>query len=252
MASGRNYRKLMKYAMELKMKEYGGYLIEANGLAIYSLEDDVRQVFNQLDKAAMSQLFEAVKPFDVEVLCAQDDGIYDYFSENVRLIKQQYRLENNIAEDCPWTAGHLGWIQDNRVGYPNLVYFNQAKDLPEHANKFCIAQKPEVVNQCYEYLLTNYQDKFEIVRTSPRWCEVTMKGISKGDALCKLMREMNLQKEDVICFGDGENDISMFRKVHYSVAMKNAMDTVKQAANYETEDNDHDGIVQALEKLSIK
>ena len=54
-----------------------------------------------------------------------------------------------------------------------------------------------------------------------------------------------------MAFGDGGNDISMLRHAAIGVAMGNASDEVKAAANYVTASVDDDGIKKALEHFNI-
>lgn len=53
-----------------------------------------------------------------------------------------------------------------------------------------------------------------------------------GAAITKTaaMEHLGISKDEIVVFGDGENDLSMFQAAKYSVAMGNAMETVKQAA----------------------
>ncbi len=60
---------------------------------------------------------------------------------------------------------------------------------------------------------------------------------------------LGVDREHVICCGDGFNDISMIRYAGLGVAMANAQDAVKEAADYITASNDEDGIVQVIEKF---
>ena len=54
-----------------------------------------------------------------------------------------------------------------------------------------------------------------------------------------------------MAFGDGHNDIDMLKLVNIGVAMGNAKDKVKEAADEVTDDIDHDGIYQALKRHHI-
>lgn len=59
----------------------------------------------------------------------------------------------------------------------------------------------------------------------------------------------NLQKEELIAFGDGENDLEMLKEVGVSVAMGNAVNEVKEIATMVTDSNEEDGLVTALSKI---
>ena len=54
--------------------------------------------------------------------------------------------------------------------------------------------------------------------------------------------------DEVIAFGDAENDIEMLRRCKYGIAMGNAMEQVKQAAFAVTDTNEQQGIAKALSR----
>lgn len=63
-----------------------------------------------------------------------------------------------------------------------------------------------------------------------------------------ILRMLNLvggRPEDAVVFGDGLNDISMFRKPFFSIAMGNGRDELKARADYVTGDNDKGDILEA-------
>ena len=249
LASGRNYRKLMDYAIQLKMDVYHGMLIEANGLAVYDCMTHARQKKAELNKQDIERVFKLAQTYDLELIASLDDGLYDYFSENIRQSKIAYRIENNFPEDFPLTGGHSDWISDNRGGYPNQFFAERLEAFPDACNKLCLTHFPTRISEVFEALKKALNDKYEIVRTSPRWVEISPKGISKGNALTALMSANHIKKDEVLVFGDGENDCSMFASAGTAIAMGNAMDIVKQAANGVTLDNNHNGIAYAIENL---
>lgn len=61
-----------------------------------------------------------------------------------------------------------------------------------------------------------------------------------------LMKKMNAPLEDVVVFGDGANDIKMFQKAAFSVAMGNAVEPLKELADFVTKDSKDDGILYAV------
>lgn len=249
LASGRNYRKLMNYAKELKMNEYQGMLIEANGLAIYDCTTHARQKKAVPTRKDIEIFFKLAQEYDLELVASLDDGLYDYFSESIRLSKIDYRKEHGFPEDYPLTGGHREWVTDNRAGYPNQVFANNLNDFPDACNKLCLTHFPERINEVFDEIKNRYNDSYEIVKTSPRWVEISPKGISKGNTLTELMKQYGIKKEEVLVFGDGENDLSMFTCSGIAIAMGNAMEIVKNAADGVTLDNNHAGIAYAIENL---
>ena len=76
--------------------------------------------------------------------------------------------------------------------------------------------------------------------------DATIAGSDKGVAIMKTMETLQIPFENSYAFGDGSNDVSMFHSVAHSVAMGNALDILKQEAEYITDDIDRDGIKNAL------
>ena len=65
------------------------------------------------------------------------------------------------------------------------------------------------------------------------------------------LAEQGLSREETMAFGDGENDIDMLRFAGIGVAMGNASDAVKAAADYVTDSVDDDGVEKALRHFGL-
>ena len=66
-----------------------------------------------------------------------------------------------------------------------------------------------------------------------------------------LLRAKGLTAANLMACGDGWNDLPMIRYAGLGVAMGNAQAPVKAAADYQTADNDHDGVGLAVEKFIL-
>jgi hydroxymethylpyrimidine pyrophosphatase-like HAD family hydrolase len=82
--------------------------------------------------------------------------------------------------------------------------------------------------------------------------EVMPHGASKGTALKMLLNEMNLTPDKVMALGDGENDIEMIQLAGIGIAVENAAQKVKDAANHVVATNDEDGVADAIERFVLK
>ena len=71
----------------------------------------------------------------------------------------------------------------------------------------------------------------------------------KGNAVKKLMDRYGLKKEEVICIGDNENDISMIQAAGLGVAMGNAIKKVKENADYVTDTNNNSGVSKVINEF---
>lgn len=81
--------------------------------------------------------------------------------------------------------------------------------------------------------------------------DLTLKGESKGKGINKLVEFLNMDIKDTVAFGDGRNDIEMLSSVNLGIAMGNAVEEAKEAADYVTDDVDQDGILKALQHFQI-
>ena len=77
-------------------------------------------------------------------------------------------------------------------------------------------------------------DRFlNVVDGGNGWLDFTNKGVDKGSALRILAQRQGFFLDEVLSFGDSENDISMLRESGISYAMNTAKDAVKEAADRE-------------------
>lgn len=76
-------------------------------------------------------------------------------------------------------------------------------------------------------------------------------GISKRTAIEYLLKYLKISKEDAIGFGDAKSDIPMFEACGYSVAMGNAGEECKKAADFITDDVNDDGLYKAFKYLEL-
>lgn len=82
--------------------------------------------------------------------------------------------------------------------------------------------------------------------------EINTAGVNKGTGLVNLGKMLGIKREEIMAFGDGDNDIVMLKEVGIGVAMANAEDKVKETADYITLSNEEDGVAEAIEKLVLQ
>ena len=251
LASGRNYGRIKPYLEELHLEEFGGLLIEINGIAIYDMSTNQRTILRQMHEDEVHPVFSYLMNLNAESIAVYDEGLFDYMPDHILTMKQKLRLSLDLPEDCPWTAGAWSWFWDMRNGYPCQKYIEKVEEIDCPINKFQILQETDILNEIEEKLIHKYGDRFEVFRTTPRQIEMGPKGYTKGDTLVRLMKNFGWSKDEVFVFGDGGNDISMFKQTNYSFAMGQALESVKNEARYITLSNDEDGIYEALMKFNV-
>ncbi|WP_223589101.1 Cof-type HAD-IIB family hydrolase [Neobacillus bataviensis] len=93
-------------------------------------------------------------------------------------------------------------------------------------------------------------DELMVVSSGDHNIEITNKSASKGNALEKMALLMNGSLEKSMAIGDSNNDLSMFRKVGYSVAMENAKDDIKAVCTTTTLKNYDNGVAHAIYRFT--
>lgn len=253
LASGRSYIRLFPYAGQLQMKDYDGCLIEINGLALNRLRRKERQVFSQLSGEDIDLLFPFLQKENVELQGYEDETLYYWIPKRHRPYKIAERKQKGYPENHPLAASAWSWIisDDFSHNYPNLIEIQDRKELPARINKLNCMDNPEKINQIYRLLTEKFSGKYEFTRTSPRLIEIAPGGITKGKTLGRFMKEEGIRPDEVMVFGDGENDVDMFHQAAFSIAMGNAADYVKAHAFDVTGTNDEDGVAAALKKYGV-
>lgn len=251
LASGRSYTRLLPYADQLNMKEHHGYLLEIDGVALYDLALDQRTKYHMMSLAEIQEIFDYLTTKSAETQAMFDDGLFGYIAPELMEKKIALRKTMNVDEDFPWTAGPWSWLCDFRDGYPNIHYIKSAKEITLPINKLQIMQEEQPLALLFQDLQQKFGDQFSIYRTTPRQLEVLPKGFSKGSGVLALMEKEGWKKGEVVVFGDGENDCSMFEVVEYSFAMGNAKQYVQNKARYVTKSNRQEGVIYALQALGL-
>lgn len=88
-------------------------------------------------------------------------------------------------------------------------------------------------------------------RWHPEFTDITAKQADKGQGLLAIAEEAGLDPKFTIAFGDGGNDTSMIRTAGIGVAMGNALESLKQEADYTTTNIDDNGILNALRHFKL-
>ena len=88
-------------------------------------------------------------------------------------------------------------------------------------------------------------------RSSPWYLDITHPDANKGRAALRLAEILGVDRTELACIGDMDNDISMLAAAGLAVAMGNAPDQVAQAAHFVTASNAEDGWAQAVEELIL-
>jgi Cof subfamily protein (haloacid dehalogenase superfamily) len=120
-------------------------------------------------------------------------------------------------------------------------------DIKVH--KLILLDNEDVLENKRPLLAASTLNSVSLTKAVPGMLEVLPAGSSKGEGVAILLKHIGVLPKNVICFGDGENDIEMFKLVNISVAVENAKDELKNIASVMTSSNDENGVAMVLDML---
>lgn len=117
-------------------------------------------------------------------------------------------------------------------------------------NKLLVAADPETIQEIHREMREQKEQLWpdiDMARSADTFLEIFPKGVNKGTALAAVCRELGMSRERAIAFGDHELDIPLIEAAGTGVAMGNAIEQLKEKADYVTKSNNEAGIACALE-----
>ena len=110
---------------------------------------------------------------------------------------------------------------------------------------------PSLHDEVRHRVSERFGDKINVIRSFPTFLEVINSGVSKGDGLRIAMEHRGLKPEEVIAFGDEENDLPMFTVAGFAAAPQNAREKIRSAADLVYGPNTEEGLAVYLEQIFL-
>ncbi len=226
LASGRPTMGVTPLAKQLHLEDYGSYILSFNGGRITDCRTDNIIYNKQLPPGVAAPLFDIVKKYDgADIVAYKSDAILSGLTPN-----QYTELESHI----------------NHVPIIHVEDFAHAI-TPE--NKFLVTGDPAVIEKIRIEAIEHFRTYLNIYCSDPFFLEIMPAGIDKAHSLLRLLSAIGLTADQMICCGDGYNDVSMIETAGLGVAMANAVPIVKEKANYITRSNDEDGVLHVINEF---
>lgn len=224
LASGRNKEGLQAIWKQLSIR---GYSVCCNGT--YVMDENNRLIFDNSYKLPHRKRFlQMLDTADIRGLLTFAD--YDYMEETL------YR-ELTI---------HVAWAKRIRT-FPQGTY---TESIPDESFYKISLYMPDAMQAAYiqkqaaalQVRLCHAQDGFY---------DVLLHGHEKADGVRFVADWLQIPREEILCIGDNENDISMLRYAGIGVAMGNATDFVKSYADIVCDSNENDGAADIIRRLVL-
>lgn len=226
LASGRPTPGVIPVAKELELEKYGGFMLSYNGARLTNCRTGKNVSNRTFPKELVPMLFEEAEKLHIGIMTYQNFGIV------AGSVQDSYM-------DLEAAINHL-----------TIHHFaDPLQKITEPVNKCLGTAPPEYAEELETYFAEKYGNRISVGRSEPFFMEFLPKGVDKAGGLSTLCAHLGMTKESVIACGDGFNDVSMIAYAGLGIAMANAQEPVKEAADYITYSNDEDGIANVVERF---
>ncbi len=194
-----------------------------NGGSIYDFNSREMLWSRSLDKDAVQAVEYIDKLFSfagIEI-CTENKI---YFSKINHIVKEHQKAEK---------------LPDNPLDY---------HDIKENWNKVLFMVEAEQIELIRNAISNSpFADKYTFVQSSPYYYELLPKNSSKGEGLMKLANLLNIPLSKTVGIGDNENDLMLVKMAGAGIAVANAAEAIKNAADYITAaDNNSSAVAEVI------
>lgn len=210
------------------------YAITSNGSQITDVRTGKALFSFPIDNKTANEIIDILE---------QEDCMYEVFADSVGYIKQEeYDHHKKRFAGTPFGE----YLFESRRVTPSIkkLFSTSSKDADE---VFILCNDEEIRNSIADKM--RKINDIQLCLIADKFLEITNKGTDKGNALEALCNHLNIDLQNTIAFGDGENDLQFLEKAGIAVAMANAVDEVKQKADIITKSNNDNGVYEILKQL---
>lgn len=235
LASGRPTSGLLKLAEELDMENHHGLFVCFNGSKVVDCRSHETLYNHAISVEDSKAVLEHLKNFKARPMFDKDEYMYvnDVFDNTITYKGKPF----NVMQ---YESRGNNYILCEKRDLAAFVDFE--------INKILTFGDPDYLQAHYKEMMEPFKDRLNCMFTSDFYFEYTAKGVDKAKALDSVLIPMGYKKEEMMAFGDAQNDKSMVEYVGLGVAMGNASDELKAVANEITDTNNNDGIAKAIMK----
>lgn len=228
LTSGRSATGLWHLIEALEIPRYGGYAIAFNGAKI-------------IDAAERKLVHGEMLP--PEML----PGVFQFAKEH-RLNTATYSDEHYFVADA---RGKYLKLVGKIEGLPVQERDFETDPVAFPVPKVLLAGKPEFIEKLEPVARERFGKAANVSRSEPFLLEILPPKVDKAFALEKLLDVLGYKRKELLACGDGYNDVTMLRFAGMGVAMQNATEPAKEAADFLTMTNDEDGVAFAVKRFCL-
>jgi Cof subfamily protein (haloacid dehalogenase superfamily) len=227
LASGRPTQAMMQFASELKLSDYGSFLISFNGGMITNVASKEVLFERSLTKEEIHELYDFSVKNNVHIITYTDKGI--------------------VSE----TSSEYIDVELSLTGMPHRKVDSFKDAVRSPAVKCILLEEPSYLKQVEQKLKSERSD-LSVSISKPFFLEVVPQGIDKAASIDLLARQLNIKQEEVIAVGNAGNDLSMIQYAGLGIWVDNVSPELRPLADIVVASNNHDGVAEVVERFILK
>lgn len=224
LATGRMYSSAIPFARSLGL---GIPVISYNGALISSYPSGERLFHNPIKQEVARQVMQLCRERQWYIQTYINDVLY------VKEIDKRAELYARITGAKPIPVGDRLYTM---LGAPT---------------KMLAIAEPGEIELLKEGFHTQLGNVLCIAESTPNFLEINDPAVNKGAALRFVASRLNINRQEIMTFGNGINDIEMLSYSGWGVAVSNAPSAVKNIARLVTGSNDEEGVADVIEKYVL-
>lgn len=242
-ATGRNYESAAAIAEQFGRPKEDIAIISLNGMFVDYPAIAYHQAEKCMSFGECCVMEELGNKYHMGVLYCFDDVIY-------------FHMDDLAYEDFQYG------MSDERMHYfnatINLQRINSLEDIKHRFEngseilKMVYIQNGDYVELVKERVSRDFPNDYNLLIVGDGWAEIMPRSVNKGDAMLRYAAYRGYKPEEIVSFGDSDNDLTLIDKAGTGVAMANARNSLKVLADALTLSNSEDGVADYIEKNILK
>jgi len=252
LATGRGIDATISYAKELRMDQFGGYLVTNNGQQLYDLANKHLQTNGVISTKDAQQAFIAAQELHLQLILSSAHGLAFYTPRELIPVRAIYQVINKMLPYFGFIFRRFNFIQ--LFGFlkaSHLRLLKNVEDVVGEYQKVGFAQIGPKMAKVEPQLRALIGDRFELMRVGGIWIDGAPKGITKLTGVQQIMALHHIDFDEVMTVGDSQNDLTMIQAFPKGIAMGNADDEIKNIASEITLTNSQSGVAQIIRKYIL-
>lgn len=232
--SGRGFRNIKEQVKDIEGLKY---CICGNGSLVAKIDTEEILYNHKIPAKTAFKVYQEIRKRGGFVQIYSDTDTYVEKGVGQILYETQLPIEfcdNILSTDIPILSAKL-LIKRNLMSVNKFhVAFPDSVEMEKFA-EYC---------KTIEGIICTYPTDYNM--------EIFADGCNKDKGIRVICNANGIDRKDTIAIGDSDNDVAMIRYACIGIAVANAMDVLKEAADYITKSNDEDGPAIVLEKILKK